>query len=278
MKNSVSKFNDAGKTLFGLAMILIFISTSANAQKMERASVKSRILNQEREFAILLPQNYDAKSKKKYAVLYMLDSAEIIAAKFKSLSPNNLASETILVGIRPVKETRDIDLLPPYMKSDLESENSSMGRADKFLEFMETELMPYMKKNYKVSGINAVSGHSRGGVFTIYSLLAKPDLFQARFAFSPAVWREDNLLVAKTKEFIASAKIKKSFLYQSLGSNENDKMKSGFAALTDVFAKNPIRSMVLHSDYTKDADHQSNVELSISAAMEKWGDYLKKKK
>lgn len=276
MKNFISTFSDFGKTFFGLAIIFIFISVSANAQKMQRASVKSQVLNQEREFAILLPQNYDAKSKKKYPVLYMLDSAETISAKFNSLSASKSVPETILVGIRPVKETRDVDLLPPYMKSDLETENSSMGRADKFLKFIETELMPYIAKNYNISGVNALSGHSRSGVLVIYSLLENPGLFQARFAFSPAVWREDNLIAVKTKEFSASANKKKSFLYMSLGKDESDRMKSGFEALSDVFAKNPIKNMVLYSEYTKDANHQTNVELSLSTALEKWGEYLKK--
>lgn len=280
MKNLISGFSDCGKTAVGLAVILTFgchfLSLSANAQKMQRATIKSEVLNQERDFAILLPPNYDAQSKKKYAVLYMLDSAETIAAKFKTLSANNLAAETILVGIRPVKETRDVDLLPPYMKSDLEIENSPMGRADKFLKFMETELMPYITKNYNVSGINAISGHSRSGVFVIYSLLENLNLFQARFAFSPAVWREDNLMVAKTKEFTASTNKKKSFLYLSLGSNENDKMKSGFDALTDELTKNLPKKVILSFQYTKDANHQTNVELSISTALEKWGEFLKK--
>lgn len=280
MKHLILIFRVFGKRIFGLAIFFIFCCfltpIPGNAQKVQKSSIKSEILKQEREFAILLPQNYDAKSKKNYPVMYMLDSHGTVAAKFNSLSGSNLVPETILVGIRHVKETRDIDLLPPYMKSDLEIENSPMGRADKFLKFMETELMPFIEKNYNASGVNAISGHSRSGVLVIYSLLANPGLFQARFAFSPAVWREDNLMTVKTKEFLALANEKKSFLYMSLGKNENDKMKAGFDALTNMLTKNPPKNIVWQSEYTKDADHQTNVELSISTALEKWGEYLKK--
>lgn len=280
MKHFTSIFSIFGKKVCGLAILLIFCgfltAIPGNAQKIVKSSIKSEVLGQAREFAILLPKNHDAKSKKKYPVMYMLASSGTIATKFNSLSGSNLVPETVLVGIRPVKETRDMDLLPPYMKSDLEIENSPMGRADKFLKFMETELMPYIEKNYNVSGVNALSGHSRSGVLVIYSLLANPGLFQARFAFRPAVWREDNLMAVKTKEFLGSANEEKSFLYMSLGKNENDKMKGGFDALTEVLTNNPKKQIAWYSDYTKDANHQTNVELSISKALEKWGAYLEK--
>lgn len=280
MSHLISILRVFGKTIFGFFIFFIFCCfltpVPGNAQKIQYSRVKSVHLNQEREFAILLPPNYEAKSEKKYPVFYMLDSPDTIAANFNSLMASKLVPETILVGIRPVKETRDIDLLPPYMKSDLEIENSPMGRGDKFLNFMETELIPFMEKNYNVSSLKAISGHSRSGILVIYSLLAKPDLFQARFAFSPAVWREENLIAVKTREFLNSANEKKSFLYMSLGKIENDKMKSGFEALTDVLTKNPPKHIVWYSEFTNDANHQTNVELSISTALKKWGEFLKK--
>jgi predicted alpha/beta superfamily hydrolase len=262
---------------FAILVFCAFLTAiPGNAQKIIKASIKSEILGQERIFGIHLPKNYDAGAKKKYPVIYALDGFKQLALKFDALSEDGRVPETIVVGIADMgDENRQKDSLPPYMKSDLEKENSPMGRGDKFLKFIETELMPYMEKNYKVSGVNAISGHSRGGVLVIYSLLANPGLFQARFAFSPAVWREDNLLVVKTKEFLASPNKKKSFFYMTMGTAEVDKMKGAFDALTETFTKNPPKKIVWHSEYTKDATHQTNVELSISKALEKWAEYLK---
>lgn len=254
--------------------------TPASADEIIRAKIKSEILGQEREIIIHLPKNYDSKSKKKYPVMYALDGGSLsnpVAARIGEISANGKFPEMIVVGIpNMTAENRQKDLLPPYMKIDLEVENSPFGRGDKFLAFIETELMPYIKNNYKTSGLNAISGHSRGAVLVLYSLFAKPDLFQARFAYSPAVWREDNLLISKTKDFFVSAKKMKSFWYMSLGDQENDKMKGGFEALTEVLKNNASKKMIWHAYYIKDSNHQDNAKLSIPQALEKWGEYLKR--
>lgn len=266
-------------TLFAFFSSFLFL-TPAAADEVIRAKVKSEVLGQEREILVHLPKKYDSKSKKKYSVMYALDGGSLsnpLAARIEEISANGKFPEMIVVGIpNMTAENRQRDLLPPYMKSDLEIEDSPLGRGDKFLSFIETELMPYVKNNYKTSGLNAISGHSRSAVLVIYSLLAKPDLFQARFAFSPAVWREDNLLVGRTKDYLASAKKTKSFLYMSLGDQENDKMKGGFQALADVLKTNASKKTIWHADYIKDSNHQENAKLSIPTGLEKWGAHLKK--
>jgi predicted alpha/beta superfamily hydrolase len=286
MKKHFDTIAPVMRTIIASVILAVFCfiltTTPVYATDIVKAKIKSEVLGQEREIIIHLPKNYDAKADKRYPVMYALDGSSLsnpIAAKVDAVSYNGLVPETIVVGIPNMSaENRQRDLLPPYMKADIEIENSPLGRADKFLTFIETELMPYMSSNYKVSGLNTISGHSRGGVFVLYSLLVKPDLFQARFSYSPAVWREDNLLVAKTKEFLASSNIANTFLYMSLGEKENDKMKGGFDSLTQVFMKSSAKKIVWYSEYTKDATHQNNAELSISRGLEKWSEYLKKRK
>lgn len=268
MKNIMKKF-----AFLSIAICFAFLLTApVNAQDIIKANITSRVLGQERPIGIVLPKGYDAKSKTGYPVVYILDSFKPISTAFaKSSGP-----EVILVGIVSINETREADLLPPYMRSDIEKASSPMGKGDKFLEFIETELMLYVNKNYATSGVNALTGHSRGGVFVLYSVLAKPGLFQARFAFSPALWREDDIIVGKTKEFLASADKNKSLFYMSMGDAEVDKMKNSFNRLTEAVSKDE-KKITWHSEYTKTANHQTNVELSISRAIEKWKEYLKNK-
>ena len=286
MKKSIKTIAPIIRATLASAIFAVFCfsltETTIYAADVVKVKIKSEVLGQEREIIIHLPKNYDAKAKKRYPVMYALDGSSLskpIAAKIEDVSGGGFVPETIVVGIpNMTAENRQRDLLPPYMKAELEIENSPLGRADKFLTFIETELMPYIKSNYKISNLKAISGYSRGGVFVLYSLLAKLDLFQARFSYSPAVWREDNLLVAKTKEFLSSSKIAKTFLYMSLGEKENDKMKGGFNALTQTLTENSPKKIVWYSEYTKDATHQNNAELSISRALEKWSEFLKKRK
>ena len=53
-------------------------------------------------------------------------------------------------------------------------------------------------------------------------------MFKGRFCFSPAFWRDDNLIVKRVADFLTRREDLNSFLYLSIGEKENDKMKTGF--------------------------------------------------
>lgn len=236
----------------------------------------SDILNEEREVIIHLPRDYD--KNKKYPVMYVLDGSsqdKHIANKFDVLSTAEYAPETIIVGLPNISgKGRQRDYTPPFMKMELDEDDNSMGEGDKFLSFIENELVPFIEKEYSVSEIRSLAGNSRGGLLVMYSLIYKPNLFHGRFCFSPVFWRDDNLIVKKVAEnLISNADLNPSFLYMSIGDQENNKMKNGFDAITKVFKENTNQNMTWHSDYTKDADHQNNAEISASVGIRKWVDY-----
>jgi predicted alpha/beta superfamily hydrolase len=56
--------------------------------------------------------------------------------------------------------------------------------ADKFLDFITSELIPSVEKDYKTS-IRILNGHSFCGAFTVYSLINKPTCFNYFIASSP---------------------------------------------------------------------------------------------
>ena len=76
-----------------------------------------------------------------------------------------------------------------------------MGTADRFLEFMETKLVPFMAARYGASDTRLFAGNSRGGLLVMYSLIQKPDLSAGRICFSTPFWRENNLLVERVSAF-----------------------------------------------------------------------------
>lgn len=242
-----------------------------------QTKIHSNILNEDREILIHLPRYYD--KNKEYPVMYVLDGSsqdKHIANKFDILSTAGYIPETIVVGLPNVNgKGRQRDYTPPYMRMDIDEKDSPLGKADHFLSFMEKELFPYIEKKYSVSKIRSLAGNSRGGLLVIYSLLYNPDLFKGRFCFSPAFWRDDNLIVKKTSDFLVENQNLNSFLYLSIGSEENDKMKSGFTKMIETLNQKQNRQLVWHSDITKKADHQNNAEISASIAFRKWVDFLK---
>lgn len=239
--------------------------------------IHSKILNEKREVIIHLPVDYD--EKKKYPVMYVLDGSsqdKHIANKFDILSSAGYVPETIVVGIPNVSgKGRQRDYTPPFMKRDIDEKDSALGAGDQFLSFMEKELIPFIEKNYSVSENRTIAGNSRGGLLVMYSLLYKPDLFKGRFCFSPAFWRDDNLIVEKVSDFLATHKNLSSFLYLSLGALENEKMKKGFNEMTKALSEKENGQLIWYSDFTKTADHQNNAELSASVGIQKWADYIK---
>jgi predicted alpha/beta superfamily hydrolase len=246
-------------------------------ESVVQTTIRSKILNEEREVIIHLPINYN--KKRKYPVMYVLDGSsqdKHLANKFDVLSSAGYIPETIVVGISNVGgKGRQRDYTPPYMKMDIDEKDSPLGAGDQFLSFIEKELVPYVEKNYSASKFRSLAGNSRGGLLVIYSLLYKPDLFRARFCFSPAFWRDDNLIVKKVSDFLVKNDNLISFIYLSMGDQENEKMKSGFNEMTKVLSKYQNGQFVWYSEFTQNADHSNNAEISASIGLRKLSDYLK---
>lgn len=245
-----------------------------------QTQIYSTILHEERKMIIHLPRGYD--KSKKYPVMYVLDGSsqdKHIANKFDILSMAGYVPKTIIVGLPNISgEGRQRDYTPPYMRRDIDEKTSPMGGGDQFLSFMENELFPFMNKNYSVSKIRSFAGNSRGGLLVMYSLLYKPDLFRGRFCFSPAFWRDNNLIIRKVADFLRRKDTLHTFLYMSMGSRENEKMKDGLNEMDEVLRKEAHKDLVWYSEYTPHADHHDNAEISASVGIRKWTDYLQNEK
>ncbi len=246
-------------------------------QSAIQTKLYSNILGQERELIIHLPKNY--ASTKKYPIMYVLDGSSQsihIANKFDILSSVGYTPETIIVGIPNMsEENRQRNLTPPYIRMDIGKKDSPLGEADKFLSFMESELFPFIENTYSASPMRLFSGYSRGGLLVMYSLLYKPDLFQARFCYSSPFWREDAILVSKVSDFLSSKDTLSTFLYMSVGEKETENMKNGFDRMTRTLKEKAPNGLIWYSHYTKNADHQDNAELSATIGIGKWSEYIK---
>jgi predicted alpha/beta superfamily hydrolase len=262
-----------------IALFDYFTGDSSYPEGVIQTKLYSNILGQERELIIHLPRNHD--STKTYPVMYVLDGSSEdghLANKFDILSTAGYTPAAIVVGIPNMSlENRQRDMTPPYMRMDIDKKDSPLGGADKFLSFMESELFPFVENNYPASPVRLFYGYSRGGLLVMYSLLHKPDLFQARFCLSPAFWREDNMIVSKAADFLSATDTLHTFLYMSLGEKEVDKMKNGFDSMTQVFKEKAPIGLIWYSEYTPNADHQDNAQISAAIGIGKWSEYLKTK-
>jgi predicted alpha/beta superfamily hydrolase len=65
------------------------------------------------------------------------------------------------------------------------------GGADRFLDFIQTELIPEIDRRYRTEACRIFTGHSLGGLIAIYILVNCPEMFQAYIASSPSLWWDD---------------------------------------------------------------------------------------
>jgi predicted alpha/beta superfamily hydrolase len=246
-----------------------------------QTNIHSTILDEDRRVIIHLPRNYSKNTAQKHPVMYVLDGTsqdDHTADKINVLSDAALVPTAIVVGLPNTRGNRERDQTPPFMRRIVDDEKSPYGAGDKFLSFIEKELIPFIDSNYRTSGYRTLSGNSRGGLFVLYSLMEKPGLFQARFCYSTPVWRFENLMVNKMSEYLLAFSDLKGFLYISVGDKETDQMIGGFNRLVDVLKRYRKKQFRWVADYTPYAVHQDNALISTSKGLAEWGKYLKEKK
>lgn len=160
-------------------------------------SLYSDILDESREIWVHIPESAkdSSSNKAKYPVLYLLDGPRhfySITGMIRQLSSTNgnmLVPEMIIVAIP--NTNRSLDLTPSHVDVDFISGDSipySSGGGNKFLDFMEDELIPHIEKTYPVSNYRTFVGHSFGGLSVINALVNRQHLFNNYVAIDPSLW------------------------------------------------------------------------------------------
>lgn len=269
------------KSFFTMGLLCLVVLSAqvvfAQEDKFIKSGIDSAALSEHRPFAVHLPRNYALETEKKYPVMYVLDGvsqSQYVADKMQVLSDSGIAPAAIVIGIQNTKGNRERDQTPPFMKTAVEDENSPLGAGDKFLKFLETELIPFVDKNYRTSDYKAITGNSRGGLFVLYTLIERPDMFQARFCYSTPVWRYDALMVKKVSEVLNLRNRTNGFLFVSVGDKETDRMKGGFDSLIEVLKKSGKKKLKWAAGLTPHAVHEDNSLISMSKGFAEWGKHL----
>lgn len=182
------------KQIFPLIMAFYFQSSYAQKYISIHDSLFSEVLNEKRMLSILTPE--EVEPGQLLDVLYVTDAEmfeHYVAHILEFQHENNLAPSQLIVGIPNIWEypnlTRERDLLPIP-----NAEYYNSGKADQFLTFIETELVPLINKKYPNNGQSTLLGHSFGGLFTLYAFLTKPNLFDSYIASDPSCWYNDGYI------------------------------------------------------------------------------------
>jgi predicted alpha/beta superfamily hydrolase len=254
-------------------LTIYIVDTSETPASYDVHEIDSEILSEQRELIVKLPPDYERSSDKVYPVVYVFGGNTLtysIAYDTDLLTRTGHLENVIVVGVANIdQKTRQRDLTPPFMKQDLDEPNSPLGRADKYLDFVQNEVIDLIEKTYRASSKRIAVGHSREGLMVMYSLISKNDLFQGHIVLSPAIWREKNLFIDNFKEKISLVDTIESYLFLSMGDQEVNKMKNTFNLTVEFLSTDTIsEKMKWRSMYTKGAGHSNNALLSAPIGIE----------
>lgn len=193
------------KLYFALVLILAAgckqhngYKTTGKEQLSSNAPMRifSKSVNDSFSIYVSVPEDYHIADTS-YPVVYILDANlyfDICSVIMKKYAEVGLITPAIVVGIG-YKDFSAMDSLRnrdyTYPLAIPEYGMTTSGKADKFLSFLTSELIPFVEISYPADKHNRIlMGHSLGGYFTLYalqqSLLKSSGLFNGYIAASPS--------------------------------------------------------------------------------------------
>jgi predicted alpha/beta superfamily hydrolase len=252
-----------------LFLILSIAAISAAQQVApptpQRLDIHSKILNEDRVIWVRTPPGYE-QTKSAFPVIYQTDApgnVNEIGSSIDFLVENGRMPPLIVVGIANTDRTRDltpshVDMKNPAGGADF---YPTSGGADKFLDFMQTELIPEIEKRYRTAPYRIFTGHSLGGLLAIHALTSRPDLFNAYIAVSPSLQWDNGLTLHQAQQFFAKHGELKKTLFFSLGNEGStpNPMGENFDQLRKTLEAGAPKGFVWASERYPDEDHGSTV-------------------
>lgn len=269
------------KSVFLVFVLFSALSLQAQLQKSrlsigESQDLYSAHLNENRRINIYMPDDYDTSGKTKYPVIYILDGGMeedfvhlVGLVRFNSQPWVGRVPTSIVVGIENTNRRRDFTHAVAntdfIVKEGFKKEHfPQYGGSEKYIDFIEKELQPFIQKNYHANDTNTIIGESLAGLLTTEILLKRPQLFSNYIIISPSLWWGEQELLNNSGKLISKNLKKPVNIYIGAPSKEEDlKMYTEVEGLY-----NSIKGSNVHTsfDYLPDETHATVVHQAVSNA------------
>jgi predicted alpha/beta superfamily hydrolase len=178
-------------------------------------SLYSQILEEERHLFIHVPSEFNQSYPQvKYPVLYVLDPSShflSIVSMMDRMSTNigeEICPQMIVVGVRNTDRIRD--MFP-------------INNEDRFHQFLEKELIPYIDQKYPTQPYRVLFGHSLTGLRTIHTAIFHKELFKAYLAIDPSLCHEYCSWYEKHQEVIKEYETGNNHMFLAMANTMNGK-------------------------------------------------------
>lgn len=217
---------------------------NASIPGTEVRTIVAQSNEQEYRISVALPSSYPSKSERFYPTIYLPDAYFYFGMVTELTRVMVLCGEfpeTIVVGIgypmheplaevtKEVRRLRTRDLTPvPDPAEALDGEPG--GGAAAFLTFIQSELIPLIEQDYRSdAAARVLAGHSGGGLFALYALFHRPDLFAGYSVASPSLYWGNRVTFDYEAAFANGRTSLPVKLYLGIGDHEDpDPMDSDF--------------------------------------------------
>jgi hypothetical protein len=177
------------------ALPVLLLAGSAAAQDSipphETFTLQSAVLGEARRINVYTPPGYGARGAGRFAVLYMPDGGmeedfPHVAVAVDSAIRSGEMRPVLVVGIENTQRRRD--MTGPTTVARDSTIAPRVGGSAAFRRFIADELMPEVRRRYRVSDERAIIGESLAGLFIVETFFLQPELFDTYIALSPSVW------------------------------------------------------------------------------------------
>ena len=210
-----------------LVIFLLLATSRFSAQNsIENFTIDSEYIDENRIVTVTLPKEYK-NSIKKYPLILVLDEGLLFnttSAIVNHLSNTSRIPESIVVSLSSGEKHRNY--FAPNLYNNHRNRMYNYGdHQDEFINFLEFELLPLLEKKYRTATFKTFIGFSPSSVIGLYTLLNKPNLFQAYICFAAGNiigdgYGKDKRLIEELVTLYGKDEIKQNFLYVVSGSKD----------------------------------------------------------
>ena len=195
-----------------------------------------------------LPASYSKETSKRYPVVFVTDAYwdfVKITSIGGGLVYDKVVPEFITVGLGYAGENLNFGNLRRWELSPVPfGDATSSGHAPDFLNTIENEIIPFVESEYRADpSYRVLAGASLGGLFTLYAMYTKPDLFHAYIAATPAVIVGDDWLLDYEEKFMQSQRPLQTRLFVSGGGDESPGFLGGILRFNQRISSRALKGM-----------------------------------
>jgi hypothetical protein len=254
----------------GLMLLCGGARASASAQGVpvapapDQLVIESGRLGERRPVLVFVPESY-TRTQDRYPVLVVVDGDGPGATQAMSVV-NRLADltrgsipELVVVTIPNFARSRDLVPAHPSGKARGSDGEPALldSHADRFLGFIEHELLPDVDRRYRTHPVRFLHGSSYGGLFGIFAFVTRPQLFRGIIAGSPSLWVDKQVWVDSLRASLARRPSTRQWLYVSAAEFDHPLITGPLPRVHSGLLADAPTSLRWRAEQIGGRDHQS---------------------